>query len=78
MLINLMIFISFCFSGLEECLRFYPEYVNLTKDDGYTPLHLASANNYADLVSLIASNVSLSYTCTCVQLMVICAGWPTY
>ena len=45
------------FSGLEECLHFYPEQVNTTKDDGYTPLHIAAANNYTDLVSLIASNV---------------------
>lgn len=51
---------SFCplCSGLEEILRFHPELVNLPKDDGYTPLHIAAANNFADLVSLIASHVS--------------------
>ena len=50
-------FISPC-SGLEECLRFYPEQVNVPKEDGYTPLHIAAANNDCDLVSLIASSVS--------------------
>ena len=46
------------FSGLEEILRFHPELVNLPKDDGYTPLHIAAANNFADLICLIASHVS--------------------
>ena len=48
-------------SGMEEILRFHPELVNQPKDDGYTPLHIAAANNYADLVSLIASHVSKFY-----------------
>lgn len=46
---------------MEEILRFHPELVNQPKDDGYTPLHIAAANNYADLVSLIASHVSKFY-----------------
>ena len=54
----LLSFIVMMCSGLEEFLRFYPEHVNQPKDDGYTPLHLVCANNYADLVSLIASHVS--------------------
>ena len=48
-------------SGLEGILRFHPELINQPKDDGYTPLHIAAVNNFADLVSLIASHVSKSY-----------------
>ena len=57
MYMDLACFCPLC-SGLEEILRFHPELVNLPKDDGYTPLHIAAANNFADLVSLIASHVS--------------------
>ena len=53
-----IVFIFHFSSGLEECLRFYPEQVNAPKEDGYTSLHIAAANNYSDHVSLIASSVS--------------------
>ena len=48
-------------SGLEGILRFHPELINEPKDDGYAPLHVAAVNNFADLVSLIASHVSYMY-----------------
>ena len=38
-------------------ILYYPELVNLKKDDGYTPLHMAAVNNHLDLTALLASHV---------------------
>ncbi len=47
----------FLFSALEELVRFHPELINVKKDNGSSPLHVAAANNHYDVVSLLASHV---------------------
>lgn len=47
--------------GLEEFIRYHPQLINLQKDDGFSPLHIAAVNDHCDLVSFIASHVSLKH-----------------
>ena len=42
---------------MEAIVRYYPEHVNLKKDDGYTSLHVAALNDHSDYVALLASHV---------------------
>lgn len=44
--------------GMEQFIKRDPTCVNRQKDDGFTPLHLASLNNHLDLVTVIAETVS--------------------
>jgi len=41
-------------------IHYHPEHINLKKDDGFSPLHMAALNNQVDLVALLASHVSLT------------------
>ncbi len=43
---------------MEHFNRKYVEHVNLKKDDGYTPLHLAALNDHLDVVTAFAEVVS--------------------
>ena len=36
----------------------FPQHVNMQKDDGYTPLHVAVANNHPDIAELLVQQVS--------------------
>ena len=42
----------------------FPQYLNHQKDDGYSPLHIAVANNHPDIAEFLAQQVS-DLTCTC-------------
>ena len=60
------------YSGVEELVKRYPQYINDCKDDGYTPLHIAAANNHADIVALLAAHVS-RYVSVLVLQTITCA-----
>lgn len=36
----------------------FPQYLNHQKDDGYSPLHIAVANNHPDIAEFLAQQVS--------------------
>ena len=38
-------------------MKWCPDLINVAKKDGLTPLHVAAANGYTDIVSLLASHV---------------------
>ena len=46
------------FSAIEHFVRKNPALVNISKDDGYTPLHLASLNDHLDVVTALSEMVS--------------------
>ena len=45
------------YSGVEELIKWHPDLINMTKKDGFTPIHIAAANGHTDVVSLLASHV---------------------
>jgi ankyrin repeat protein len=45
-------------AGVEELMKWCPDLINVAKKDGLTPLHVAAANGYTDIVSLLASHPS--------------------
>ena len=53
---NSPIFLS---RGVKEFISRFPQHINLPKDDGYTPLHLAALNDNGDVVTLLAQEVML-------------------
>ncbi len=44
--------------AVEHFNRRFVEHINLLKDDGYTPLHLAALNDHLDVVTAFAEVVS--------------------
>ena len=48
--------------GVEELLKWCPQLINASKDDGFTPLHIAAIGGYADVVALLASHVCYQMT----------------
>ena len=46
------------YRGIEEIARYCPEHINVKKDNGSTPLHVAVANEHCGVVSLLACHVS--------------------
>lgn len=38
-------------------MRKFPGYINLRKDDGYAPLHLAAINDHLDVLTALIDNV---------------------
>ncbi len=52
-------------------MRFHPELINMKKDNGSSPLHVAAANNHYDVVSLLASHVRVLYKLHVVLCMLI-------
>ena len=49
----------FLSSGVKEFISRFPQHINLPKDDGYSPLHLAALNDNGDVVTLLAQEVLL-------------------
>ena len=45
--------------AIEHFVRKQKEIINITKDDGYMPLHLAALNDHLDVVSALAEMVSV-------------------
>ena len=45
-------------SAVDHFLRRYPSKVDIRKDDGYTPLHLAALNDHLDVVTSFAEQVN--------------------
>ena len=46
------------YSAVEQFIRRFPNSMNIKKDDGYTPLHLASLNDHLDVITALAELVS--------------------
>ena len=46
------------YRAMEQILTHFPQYVNLQKDDGYAPLHVAVANNHPDIAEFLVQQVS--------------------
>ena len=38
-------------------MRKFPDYINIKKDDGFTPLHLAAVNDHLDVATALVDNV---------------------
>ena len=53
--------VLFLCSAIEHFVRKRQESVNITKDDGYMPLHLAALNDHLDVVTALAEMVSHLY-----------------
>ena len=49
---------TFLYSAVDHFIHQYPSNVDIRKDDGYTPLHLAALNNHIDVVTCFAEHVS--------------------
>ena len=47
-------------SALEHFVKKRQEDINVKKDDGYMPLHLAALNNHLDVITALAEMVRLS------------------
>ena len=45
------------FRAMEQLLVHFPYLISFQKDDGYSPLHVAAANNNPDIVDLLAQQV---------------------
>jgi len=45
--------------AVDHFIRRFPQHINLKKDDGYTPLHLAALNDHLDVVTVLADLVHL-------------------
>lgn len=52
-----------CCRALEQFIRKNPDLINLRKDDGYTPLHLAALNDHLDVVTMLVDHVSMCLWC---------------
>ena len=44
--------------AMEQFIRKFPEHINIKKDDGYTPLHLAALNDHLDVLTALVDDVS--------------------
>ena len=50
--------------AMEWIIAGHPKLVNLQKtEDGYTPLHIAAANNHPDIAYLLAQQVGIQSPC---------------
>ena len=47
---------SFC-RAVEQFIRKCPAHINIKKDDGYTPLHLAALNDHLDALTVLLESV---------------------
>ena len=54
--------LSFC-SAVELFIKHKPSWVNLAKDDGYTPLHLAALNNHLEVLTTMLDSVGSEKNC---------------
>lgn len=45
--------------AIDHFIRRFPTELNILKDDGFTPLHLAAFNNHIDVVTSLAEHVSV-------------------
>lgn len=59
LVVPIMVNVFFCLlcSAIEMFIKHNPVCVNLQKDDGYTPLHLAALNNHLDVLTTILDSV---------------------
>ena len=44
--------------SIERIITHSPDQINLSRRDGYTPLHICAAQNFPDIVSSLAQHVS--------------------
>ncbi len=47
-------------SLMEAVLQYYPPYINLRRDDGFTPLHVQAGLSSTEFVAFIASHVRVA------------------
>ena len=59
------------YRAIEHFVRKQRESVNITKDDGYVPLHLAALNDHLDVVTALAEMVPKHHTCTCRSIIIV-------
>ena len=60
---NLLLLCMCIYRAVEQFVARFPQYLNRQKDDGYSPLHIAVANNHPDVAEFLAQQVShVSYT----------------
>ena len=48
-------------SALEKMIRNHGHALNVTKGDGYAPLHIAVVNGYEDVVNSLLQSVSFHF-----------------
>ena len=48
----------YIFRAVEQFVAHFPQCLNHQKDDGYSPLHIAVANNHPDVAEFLAQQVS--------------------
>ena len=69
---NLLLLCMCICRAVEQFVARFPQYLNHQKDDGYSPLHIAVANNHPDIAEFLAQQVSfiehVSYTLVNVHL----------
>jgi ankyrin repeat protein len=53
--------ILFCTSAARKLLALSPELVNVTKEDGFTSLHLAAVNDHCEIAEIILAQVSFLF-----------------
>lgn len=56
---NLLLMCMCICRAVEQFVARFPQYLNRQKDDGYSPLHIAVANNHPDVAEFLAQQVSI-------------------
>ena len=54
---NLLLMCMCICRAVEQFVARFPQYLNRQKDDGYSPLHIAVANNHPDVAEFLAQQV---------------------
>ena len=55
---KLIVHVILSYSALEHFVKKKEDIINIKKDDGYMPLHLAALNDHLDVVTALAEMVS--------------------
>ena len=53
--------------AVEQMIIHRPDLINFTKEDGYSPLHMAAANNRVDIADFLAQQV-----CAMIAVIHVC------
>ena len=65
------------FRAVDHFIRRYPSKMDIRKDDGFTPLHLAALNSHLDVVTSFAEHVSNNF-CVYVYIYIANVLWVVY
>ena len=58
--------------GVEELLKWCPQLINASKDNGFTPVHIAAFGGHTDVVALLASHVRDYMTFDLMNAVILC------